>query len=205
MIDAARWLQVLTHCGVHAMTAVTWAPLFQKHVQAENFSRGHDELDDFVGQVLYETARLEQLEENLNFRPERLCKVWPSRFPGVASAMPYAYNPEALAEKVYGFRYDLGNSKAGDGAKYLGRGIPMITGKGNYTLLERLTGLPLVAHPELLAKPEPALQCGVLWWEKKVPDSAIDTIERVTRAVNGGLTGIEDRRWLTAKATEVLA
>lgn len=181
-----------------------WAPIFARHVQAEAFSVGNRELDDFLGQVLHETARLENLEENLNYRPARLCQVWPSRFPGIAAAMPYAYNPEALAEKVYGGREDLGNIEPGDGAKFIGRGIPMITGRANYALLEGLTGEPLVDYPVLLTNPDIALRCAVLWWEKRVPDSAIDTIERVTRAVNGGQIGLEDRRWLTAKAEEML-
>lgn len=203
-ITVGCWLDVLRHCSVRAETALAWAPLFERHIQPESFSTGRRELDDFVGQVLHETARLEQLEESLNYRPERLCAVWPSRFPGLAAAMPYAYNAEALAERVYGKRADLGNDEPGDGYRYRGRGIPQITGKANYALIERLLGKPLVQFPELLCDPEIALRAAVLWWEKRVPDSAIDTIERVTRAVNGGLNGLSDRRWLTAKAGEKL-
>lgn len=202
-IAADRWRRVLMACAVRGETVALWAPLFEKYVQPSAFSQGTRELDDFVGQVLHETGRLERLEENLNFRPERLCQVWPSRFVGVAAARPYAYNPEALANLVYGKR--MGNDVPGDGFRYRGRGIPMVTGKENYQLLEQLTGLPLVRDPDQLAKPEPALRCAVLWWEKRVPDAAIDTIERVTRAVNGGDIGLEDRAWLTRKAGEALA
>jgi putative chitinase len=205
MISAARWVEVLTYCGVRALVAAQWGPLFERHIQKESFNLGDRELDDFVGQVLHETARLEHLEENLNYRPDRLMAVWPARFPSLASAMPYAYNPEALANRVYGNRVELGNVEEGDGFKYRGRGIPMVTGRANYALLERLTGEPLVDFPVMLTNPDIALRCAVLWWERKVPDSAIDTIERVTRAVNGGTVGIADRRWLTAKAAEVLS
>lgn len=204
LIDQARWLEVLTFCGVRALTAARWAPVFEKHVQPEKFSLGLREIDDFVGQVLHETQRLEHLEENLNYRAQRLCEVWPKRFIGIAAAIPYEYNPQALAEKVYGMRADLGNMKAGDGWKYRGMGIPHITGKGNYALLEKLTGLPLVEKPDLLTEPDAAMRCGVLWWEKRVPDSAIDTLERVSRAVNGGVNGLQDRRLLTNKAKEAL-
>lgn len=202
-LDAARWLAILMHCEVAKATAATWAPLFEQHVQPDRFSLGLREIDDFVAQVLHETSRLEHLVENLNYRAERLVQVWPSRFPDLARAAPYQWRPEALANFVYGGR--MGNDHEGDGFKYLGRGIPMVTGKANYQMLQDLTGLPLVDYPSMLAQPENALRCAVLWWEKKVPDAAIDTLERVTRAVNGGLVGIEDRRLLARKAAEALA
>lgn len=205
MIDSARWLEVLVHCGVRPSVAVVWAPIFAHYVQPSSFNQGAREADDFLGQVLFETGYLEHLEEDLNYRPERLCQVWPNRFPGLASAMPYAYNPEALAEKVYGYRHDLGNDKAGDGFKYLGRGIPMVTGKANYALLEKLTGEPLIDFPVLLKDPDIALRCAVLWWEKKVPDSAIDSITRVTRAVQGAKLALAERETLTRRAYEALA
>jgi putative chitinase len=81
----------------------------------------------------------------------------------------------------------------------------MITGLENYQLLARLTGLPLVEHPELLEDKDNALQCAVLWWEKKVPDSAIDSLERATKAVNGGTIGLADRQKLTQSAGRGLA
>ncbi len=203
IITASRWLEVLAYCGVRAMTAARWAPLFEEHVQPDRFSLGLREVDDFVGQVLHETAMLEKLVENLSYSPERLMQVWPARFPGLAAAMPYAYRPQWLAEEVYGKR--LGNTEPGDGWKYIGRGIPMVTGKANYQLLQDLTGEPLVDFPVLLESPRIALRCGLLWWEGKVPDAAIDSAERVTRAVQGGRQELERRAALTGKALEVLA
>lgn len=202
-LDAARWLQVLTAAGVRAITAVQWAPIFEAQVQPDNFSRKLAEMDDFLGQVLHETGRLERLVEDLNYSPQRLCEVWPKRFPGVSDAMPYAYNPEALAERAYGGR--LGNTAPGDGFKYRGRGIPQVTGKDNYALLQRLTALPLVDFPVLLENRAVALRCGVLWWEARVPDSAINSVERVTRAVQGGQEALVDRRRLTERAARALA
>lgn len=203
MIDEARWLEVLIHCGVRKPTALLWAPLFVQHVQPDRFSLGLREIDDFVGQVLHETTRLEHLTENMNYRAERLMQVWPARFPTMAVAGMYQYRPEALANFVYGGR--IGNDHDGDGFRYIGRGIPMVTGKANYKLLQDLTGLPLLDYPTMLAQPEHALRCAVLWWEKRVPDSAIDSLERVSRAVNGGTIGLDDRRLLTRKASEALA
>jgi len=198
MITSAQWLHVLTSCTVRFTTAVQWAKIFEARVQPVSFNLGARELDDFVGQVLHETQLLEHLEENLNYSAKRLTEVWPERFPTIADAMPYAYNPEALANKTYGGR--LGNTQPGDGARYIGRGIPMITGRDNYALLETLTGLPLLQHPELLASPDGAMRCGVLWWEKRIPDSAIDSVEKVTKAVQGKQLGLLDRKKLTELA-----
>lgn len=198
MITSAQWLRLLCYCGVRYLTAVQWAKIFEDQVQAEKFDLGVRELDDFVGQILEETQMLERLEENLNYSAKRMTEVWPARFPTLAAAAPYAYNPEALANKTYGGR--MGNTAPGDGWEYRGRGIPMVTGHDNYALLAQLTGLPLLEFPDMLAKPDGALRCGVLWWEKKVPDSAIDSVERVTRAVQGGTLGLPDRTMLTQKA-----
>lgn len=202
-ISAEGWRRALTACGVNALTAARWSTLFERHVQPDRFSAGARELDDFVGQVLHETAFLRSLEEDLNYSAERLVAVWPRRFPTLAATAPYAWNPKALAEKTYGGR--LGNLSAGDGWKYRGRGIPQVTGKDNYAGLAKLTGLPLLEHPELLADPDTALRCGVLWWEGHVPDSAIDSCERVTRAVQGGQEALAQRAALTAKAKAALA
>ena len=201
-ITRESWLQVLTTCGVRAVTAASWAPLFERHVQDDAFSDGRRELHHFVGQALTESGNLERLVENLSYSPQRLCEVWPKRFPGVAAAVPYAWNPEALAEKVYGGR--MGNTMPGDGFKYLGRGIPMITGADNYRLLQRLTALPLLDFPVLLENKAVALRCAVLWWEKRVPDSALVTVERVTRLVQGGQLALDHRRRLTDLAAGAL-
>ncbi len=82
--------------------------------------------------VFHETgATMQPVTENLNYSAERLTKVWPSRFPTVASAEPFARNPRKLANKVYGGR--MGNTAPDDGWRYRGRGLPQITGKENYT------------------------------------------------------------------------
>lgn len=82
----------------------------------------------------WETAgAFEPVEENLNYTTAaRIRKVWPSRFKSDAAAKPYVRNPQALAEKVYGNRDDLGNTEPGDGWLYRGRNLPQLTGRGRY-------------------------------------------------------------------------
>lgn len=202
-MDAINWLTVLMDCGVKSWTAAAWAPLFTETVKSESFSAGAIEIPDFLGQVLHECARLEHLEEDLHYTIASMMRVWPERFPTVASAQPYAMNPEALANKVYGDR--LGNIAPGDGWKYRGSGCIQCTGLANFTLVQKLTGLPVVAQPELLRQPEPALRSAVLWWEARVKDSSMGALRDVTKQVNGGAEGLDDRGHLTELARAALA
>jgi putative chitinase len=76
-------------------------------------------------------AKFAPVEENLNYSAKRLTQVWPSRFPTLAAATPYANNPQKLANKVYGGR--MGNVGPDDGWRYRGRGFVQVTGKDNYS------------------------------------------------------------------------
>lgn len=198
------WKTILTGCGVRENTAEKWAPFFDEVIgEGECFSRGRDEIPDFLGQVLHESGELERLEEGLNYSAERLCAVWPNRFPTISAAQPFARNAVALANKVYAGR--MGNVEAGDGWKYRGSGPIQVTGRANFEALERATGLPLVDNPDLLRRPgAEALRVCVAWWEGNIPDGILGDIEKVTRRVNGGTTGLADRERLTDEARDEL-
>jgi putative chitinase len=196
------WTAVLSGCGVRADTVATWAQIFADTIGDDTFSAGQADLVPFVAQMLVETDRLEHLVEDLNYSAERLCQVWPRRFPTLADARPYAHNPEALANRVYGGR--MGNTEPGDGWRYRGRGIPMITGKAGYAFLGELMGQDLVSNPELLEQPHFALEGGIHWWEKRVPDAVLGDTDKVTLIVNGGDIGLAERERLTHLVGEVL-
>ena len=91
-----------------------------------------DIFHEFIANVLEESWEFGKLEENLNYRAERLVQVWPGRFPGIKTAEPYAHNPKKLADKVYGNR--MGNSHPGDGWLYRGSGCIQLTGRDNFLL-----------------------------------------------------------------------
>lgn len=94
------------------------------------------------------------VEENLNYTSaQRICKVWPTRFAGPAAAKAYVGNPQALAEKVYGGRGDLGNSVPGDGWRFRGRGCVQITGRRNYATFARRLEIDLVVDPDQASEP----------------------------------------------------
>lgn len=95
-------------------------------------------LQFFLAQLGHESSGLTVDEENLDYSAARLMAVWPSRFPTLAAAQPYAHNPRALANKVYGGR--LGNIGPDDGWKYRGRGYIQLTGRDAIARSARLRG-----------------------------------------------------------------
>lgn len=109
--------------------------------------------------TIIEESGLKTLFENLNYSAERAHQVFPREFPTVESAEPYAHNPQAFANKVYGGR--MGNIEPNAGWLYRGQGLDQITGEDNFKLLSRLTGLNLVDHPELVTSPTHMLECAV--------------------------------------------
>lgn len=200
---ASDWNRVLIACNVKPSVAAMWSQVFADTIREDTFSQGELEIDDFLGQILHESEGLQHLTEQMNYSAERLTVVWPSRFPTVNDARPYANNPEALANKVYGGR--MGNNEPGDGWRYRARTPLGITGKDNYQWLGDLLGQDLVSLPELLEQPRYALEACIAWWEGKIPDTMIGDIEKITKRVNGGVIGLADREERTRRAQEALA
>lgn len=153
----------------------------------------------FLAQIGHESGGLTIMQENLNYRAQRLCEVWPSRFPSLASAAQCAGNPELLANTVYGERMGNRGSASGDGWRYRGRGYIQITGREGYQEVGRRAGLDLEASPDLATTPENALVVACAFWRWKGLNEICDTgnFGNVTRRINGGLNGQEDREaWL---------
>lgn len=194
---------MLIACNVKPSVAAMWSQVFADTIRDDTFSQGESEIDDFLGQILHESDGLQHLTEQMHYSAERLTVVWPSRFPTVNDARPYANNPEALANKVYGGR--MGNNEPGDGWRYRARTPLGITGKDNYQWLGDLLGQDLVSLPELLEQPHYALEACIAWWEGKIPDTMIGDVEKITERVNGGLIGLVDREERTRRAQEALA
>ena len=197
------WSRILAGVGVRTQTVAVWAPVFADTINDQTFSAGQSDLVPFVAQMLVETQMLEKLTEDLNYSAQRLMAVWPHRFPTLTDAQFYAFNPEALANRVYGGR--MGNTAPGDGWRYRGRGIPMITGKDGYQALGDLMGQDLINIPELLEQPHFALEGGIHWWEKRIPDSLLGDTQKVSEIVNGGDVGLAQREVMTDKVSEVMA
>lgn len=161
----------------------------------------------FIGQCAHESNNFKTLEENLNYSAEGLMRTWSSRFPTLDVAEQYARNPEKIANKVYGGRAELGNIEEGDGWKFHGRGIIQLTGRSNYTVCGQALVRPFANTPELVLEPENACLSAGWFWNKKSLNSLADIgdIDTMTRRINGGLIGLQDRKAKIAKAESILS
>lgn len=148
----------------------------------------------FIGQCMHESNGFRVLEENLYYSANALMRTWPSRFPDEDTAEKYANNPEKIANKVYGGR--MGNVEDNDGWKYHGRGLIQLTGKDNYANCGSGLGVDLLSNPEWVATPEYAALSAGWFWNKKGLNDLADTmdIETMTKRINGGTLGIDDRK-----------
>lgn len=105
----------------------------------------------------------------------------------------------------YEGRRDLGNTQAGDGIRYHGRGIFQLTGRANYRRFGRLLGIDLEAAPERAKEPETSLRVAFAYWSERAINAAadVDEIERVTRLINGGRNGLAERTRYLEKANTI--
>lgn len=111
------------------------------------------------------------------------------------------------SQAKYEGRADLGNTVAGDGLKYRGRGLIQVTGRANYAACGEALGLDLVNHPELLEQPQYACLSAAWFWATKGLNTLADagSFDKITQRINGGQNGAADRQALYAKALKVLA
>jgi putative chitinase len=202
-LSEADWARILIGMGVRPATAAKWALPCAEEWQPGLFSRGMDDIRAMLPQVLHECSMFERLEENLSYSPERICAVWPSRFPTLASAVPYTHSPQKLANKVYGGR--MGNTGPDDGWKYRGMGPPMFTGLATYRRIGELVGQDLESLPQLVLQPRFGLEITRRWWEGEMPDAFLSDQAKIRRIHNGGLIGIEHVQALAEKLETVLA
>lgn len=158
----------------------------------------------FIGQCAHESANFKVLQENLNYSAEGLMKTWPSRFPTKEVADQYARQPAKIAGKVYNGR--LGNTSEEEAAKYLGRGLIQLTGKENYERCGSAIGVDLVNEPNLLVEPNHAAMSAGWFWNKKGLNELADQQEhgQITKRINGGTLGLDDRLQKTTKALAAL-
>ena len=159
----------------------------------------------FMAQVLHECNGLSVQIESLNYSAPRLPQVWPSRFQprGPLDPAAFAHNEEKLGNEVYGGR--MGNDLPGDGFKYRGRGLLQLTGKESYRNATSALRTQNAAAPDLVVTPDDVfsaqwcLAVAAAEWVAKGCNALADqdNVQRVTRAINGGLIGLSDRmEWL---------
>lgn len=154
-------------------------------------------LAHFLSQAGHESGGFKAVNENLNYSADGLKKIFPKYFPGNISES-YARNPEKIANKVYSSRMGNGDEASGDGWRYRGSGFIQLTGKANFSAFDKTVEDDILANPSLVATKYPLasaawfFQTNNLW---AICDKGADksVVEAVTKRVNGGLIGIEDR------------
>lgn len=168
-----------------------------------------------LAQQSVETGGFSKLVENLNYSVAGLRATFSKARVSDADCQRLGRKPgspaqqEAIANIVYGGDWglkNLGNSQAGDGWKFRGRGAKQTTGRFNYNDVKTVTGIDVIENPDLLADPDMAVQAACIFWSKKNCNRFADQddILGLTKAVNGGTNGLPDRRAALARAKAIL-
>jgi putative chitinase len=152
----------------------------------------------FLAQCAHESGNFTALQENLNYRAVTLRKVFPKYFPTDAIAEQYASQPnkaELIANRVYANRMGNGDEASGDGYRYCGRGLIQLTGKSNYQAFADSIEMNIEDVPAFLETFEGAVQSACWFWESNNLNQYADKddILTMTKRINGGTIGLEDR------------
>jgi putative chitinase len=163
----------------------------------------------FVAQCAHESGGFMVLKENLNYKAATLRKIFPKYFPNDQIAQEYASKPNkqvAIASKVYANRMGNGDEASQEGYKFCGRGLIQLTGKSNYQAFADSLEMNINDVPEYLATFEGAAQSACWFWETNNLNQWADKSDLVTltKRINGGLIGIEDRKKHYEHALHVL-
>lgn len=152
----------------------------------------------FIAQCAHESGGFMVLKENLNYKAPSLRKLFSKYFPTDALAEQYASRPnrqEAIANRIYASRMGNGDEASGDGFRYCGRGLIQLTGKSNYQNFADSLEMRVEDVPAYLATFEGAAQSACWFWETNRLNRFADAgdIKGLTKAINGGFIGLEDR------------
>lgn len=150
----------------------------------------------FISQTAHESLDWTVLEENLNYSSNGLLRIFPKYF-NQALATQYNRKPEMIANRVYANRMGNGTEESGEGYLYRGRGILQITGKNNYTEFSQFCfgNTFAVDNPDVVLEKEYALRSACWYWTKNKLNNYADNIDiqGLTKRINGGLIGLDDR------------
>ena len=163
-------------------------------------------LSHFLAQCHYESAGFKLVEENLNYSAEGLRRTFKKYFTQ-EQANEYAHNKVKIASRVYANRMGNGDEASQEGWLYRGRGYIQLTGKDNYAAFNDQLPEDIIKNPDLVATQYPMLSAAWFWDENKI-NEIIDndgSVYDVTKKVNGGLNGYEERHELFEHCSEILA
>lgn len=154
-------------------------------------------LAHFLAQCAHESANFKALQENLNYSADGLVKIFGKYF-NSSTAAGYARNPEKIASRVYASRMGNGDETSKEGWKFRGRGYIQLTGKSNYAAFGKFIGEDVVSNPDLIATKYPLASAAFFFnnnnlWSLCDRGSDVAAVTAVTKRVNGGVLGLDDR------------
>ncbi|PKH20218.1 hypothetical protein CIG19_18885 [Enterobacterales bacterium CwR94] len=169
----------------------------------------------FLAQVGHESTGFTRTEENLNYRYGALLAMFGKRISkedalkyGRVDGGPNAHpaDQKMISNIIYANRNGNGSVESGDGYRYRGRGLIQVTGKANYAALVDQLGVDIVAEPHLLVTPHMAAESAAAWWfnHKLNALADADDVDRITRVINGGTNGLDDRKTRLTQAKGIL-
>jgi putative chitinase len=156
-----------------------------------------EQLAHILGQCHHESGGFTADTENLNYGVKGLMSIFKKYFPTEALALQYERKPEKIANKVYASRMGNGDEASGDGWKFRGRGALQLTGKDNYKAFTTFIKEDCVADPDLV-KNKYFLESALFFFNKNgllplATTVTTDSITKISKRVNGGTHGLEDR------------
>jgi putative chitinase len=152
----------------------------------------------FLAQCGHESGNFKAVNENLNYGAKGLLGLFKKYFPTEAKAKEYERKPEKIANLIYGGRMGNGPEASGEGYKFRGRGYIQLTGKDNYSAFDKVVAENILETPDLVATKYPLLSAAWFWNSRKLNEladkGATDAeVTSITKKVNGGTIGLEDR------------
>lgn len=204
-------VQNIVSAGVKQATAEKWVDAVAAACQ-EFGIKTPQRIAGFLSQCAHESGGFERLQENLNYSADGMAGIWPKRFAVMGPdgkpakkegknqpnkfALALHRKPEMIANVVYSSRMGNGPTELGEGWKYRGRGLKQLTGKDNHRACSAGLGVDLVENPDLLLEPVYAARSAAWFWSTNNCNKFADAgdIEGLTKKINGGLIGIDDRK-----------
>lgn len=213
IISPVQLLRIAPRC----LDTIAWAAALNEAMR-EFGIESRLQAAHWLAQLAHESAEFTRLVENLNYTSAaRIVAVWPSRFwvpspaqptcpPGKRDARGFVGAPMLLASAVYADRNGNGGEHSGDGWRYRGRGPIQLTGRANYARAGQALGLPLIEQPEIVVDPDVGARVAAWFWSDKRLGQLADLNEliAITKKINGGTHGIDDRRRYLQTAMRVL-
>jgi putative chitinase len=158
----------------------------------------------FIAQCAHECSHFTVFEENLNYKPEALVRLFKPHFPTMEIANQYAHNPVKIANRAYANRCGNRDEASGDGSMYHGRGAIQLTFHDNYWHCGQACGADFVRNPDLVKTPEYAIMSAGWFWNTHNCNALVNDDLALTKKINGGENGLDQRKELRQQVLKAL-